>query len=103
MKPKLLVTSFRIKFERFPFILFDSVYRIVVSYSKYLFRTLTSASTQDQCHAVATVKRKGMILPFQPLSLAFHNVNYYVDMHAVCSLGHHIPNLKYYIPKYIDI
>lgn len=27
--------------------------------------------------------KKGMILPFQPLSLAFNHVNYYVDMPAV--------------------
>ncbi|KAJ9553698.1 hypothetical protein OSB04_017743 [Centaurea solstitialis] len=26
------------------------------------------------------VKKKGMVLPFQPLSLAFNHVNYYVDM-----------------------
>ncbi|CAI0544219.1 unnamed protein product [Linum tenue] len=26
--------------------------------------------------------KKGMVLPFQPLSLAFHHVNYYVDMPA---------------------
>lgn len=27
--------------------------------------------------------RRGMMLPFQPLSLAFNHVNYYVDMPAV--------------------
>lgn len=27
--------------------------------------------------------RKGMVLPFKPLSLAFNHVNYYVDMPAV--------------------
>ncbi|XP_056687617.1 ABC transporter G family member 31 isoform X2 [Spinacia oleracea] len=27
-----------------------------------------------------TGKKKGMILPFQPLSMTFHNVNYFVDM-----------------------
>ncbi|XP_047307747.1 ABC transporter G family member 39-like [Impatiens glandulifera] len=27
-----------------------------------------------------TVSRKGMILPFQPLSLAFNHINYYLDM-----------------------
>lgn len=27
--------------------------------------------------------RKGMILPFEPLALTFHNVNYYVDMPSV--------------------
>ncbi|KAL3611256.1 hypothetical protein D5086_002276 [Populus alba] len=29
-------------------------------------------------------KNKGMILPFQPLTMAFHNVNYFVDMPKVC-------------------
>lgn len=27
--------------------------------------------------------KKGMVLPFKPLSLAFDHVNYYVDMPAV--------------------
>ena len=27
--------------------------------------------------------KRGMVLPFQPLSLAFNNVNYYVDMPSV--------------------
>ena len=27
--------------------------------------------------------RRGMVLPFEPLSLAFNHVNYYVDMPAV--------------------
>lgn len=32
--------------------------------------------------------QKGMILPFEPLALTFHNVSYYVDMPAVsCSLN----------------
>ncbi|PIN20808.1 Pleiotropic drug resistance proteins (PDR1-15), ABC superfamily [Handroanthus impetiginosus] len=42
------------------------------------------------CHASANLTvgagnsqpRKGMVLPFQPLSLAFNHVNYYVDMPA---------------------
>lgn len=29
------------------------------------------------------IKRKGMVLPFEPLSLAFDHMNYYVDMPAV--------------------
>lgn len=31
-------------------------------------------------------KKKGMVLPFQPLSLAFDHINYYVDMPAVSHL-----------------
>lgn len=30
--------------------------------------------------------KRGMVLPFQPLSLAFNHVNYYVDMPAVSNL-----------------
>lgn len=32
-------------------------------------------------------KKKGMILPFQPLTMTFHNINYYVDMPQVCVLS----------------
>ena len=31
--------------------------------------------------------KKGMILPFQPLTMTFHNLNYYVDMPKVYSLN----------------
>ena len=30
--------------------------------------------------------KRGMVLPYQPLSLAFNHVNYYVDMPAVSNL-----------------
>lgn len=30
-----------------------------------------------------TTKKKGMILPFQPLTMTFHNVKYFVDMPKV--------------------
>lgn len=43
----------------------------------------------------STQSRRGMVLPFQPLSLAFNHVNYYVDMPAVSSI---LPNLK--LPKF---
>lgn len=33
-----------------------------------------------------TQGKKGMILPFEPLSLTFHDVNYYVDMPSVSCL-----------------
>lgn len=28
-------------------------------------------------------RKKGMVLPFQPLSVAFNHINYYVDMPSV--------------------
>lgn len=34
--------------------------------------------------AVNSEPRRGMVLPFEPLSLSFNHVNYYVDMPAVC-------------------
>lgn len=33
------------------------------------------------------VNKKGMVLPFKPLSLVFDHVNYYVDMPAVSILS----------------
>jgi len=32
-----------------------------------------------------TKSKKGMVLPFRPLSLAFQDVNYYIDMPLVTS------------------
>lgn len=37
--------------------------------------------------------KKGMVLPFQPLSLAFENVNYYIEMPNV---NFNSPRLYYY-------
>lgn len=31
-------------------------------------------------------KQRGMVLPFQPLSMAFSNINYYVDVPLVCNI-----------------
>jgi len=42
--------------------------------------SVTQVSAQD---------KKGMILPFQPLSMAFENINYYVDMPPVCVSTNH--------------
>lgn len=33
--------------------------------------------------ATSGQNRRGMVLPFQPLSLTFNHINYYVDMPAV--------------------
>ncbi|KAJ8624454.1 hypothetical protein MRB53_032984 [Persea americana] len=38
--------------------------------------TVDEPASGSQTHS----SKKGMILPFQPLSMTFHNVNYYVDM-----------------------
>lgn len=50
-------------------------------------------SASNQAYELSTRTRsarednnKGMILPFQPLTMTFHNVNYFVDMPKVGEL-----------------
>lgn len=38
--------------------------------------------------------RKGMVLPFTPLSLAFDHVNYYVDMPSVSPFASYIMQMQ---------
>lgn len=45
------------------------------------------ANTSSTVSAGNTQAKRGMVLPFEPLSLAFNHVNYYLDMPAV-SLFH---------------
>lgn len=42
-------------------------------------------NTRESTGSIVTdnAPKRGMVLPFQPLSLAFNHVNYYVDMPAV--------------------
>ncbi|KAG8371495.1 hypothetical protein BUALT_Bualt13G0093600 [Buddleja alternifolia] len=40
----------------------------------------------EKCKSNDGTKKRGMILPFQPLAMTFHNVNYYVDMPKVSVL-----------------
>ncbi|KAJ0493069.1 putative ABC transporter, AAA+ ATPase domain, ABC-2 type transporter, ABC-transporter [Helianthus annuus] len=42
----------------------------------------SGSAKDDQGTEEMAAKKKGMVLPFQPLSLAFDHVNYYVDMPA---------------------
>jgi hypothetical protein len=49
-----------------------------------------SPNTSDRSHMNASVRitpGRGMILPFEPLSMSFNEINYYVDMPAVCCLS----------------
>ena len=51
---------------------------------------LRGQSTSDRSHRNASVRispGRGMILPFEPLSMSFSEINYYVDMPAVCCLS----------------
>jgi ABC-type multidrug transport system ATPase subunit len=49
-------------------------------------------SSSEVVGASDSAPKKGMVLPFQPLSLAFNHVNYYVDMPAV---SHLLLNISY--------
>lgn len=40
-------------------------------------------NTHGNNSSTAGESRRGMVLPFQPLSLVFDHMNYYVDMPAV--------------------
>ncbi|KAK9279081.1 hypothetical protein L1049_012756 [Liquidambar formosana] len=42
----------------------------------------TQGSSSSAASVVKNESKRGMVLPFQPLSLAFNHVNYYVDMPA---------------------
>lgn len=54
----------------------------------YMLKNLCAARAQEfdlnRSSLNEGSKNKGMILPFQPLTMAFHNVNYFVDMPKVC-------------------
>jgi hypothetical protein len=45
---------------------------------------MAERNTSERPILNATTKR-GMVLPFRPLSLAFNHVNYYINMPAVSS------------------
>lgn len=51
---------------------------------------------------VSTTTKKGMVLPFQPLSLAFDHVSYYVDMPVVSPFSNASLLSVYYISSYKD-
>lgn len=41
-----------------------------------------SPNTSDR--SIRNAPGRGMVLPFEPLSMSFNEINYYVDMPAVC-------------------
>lgn len=45
-------------------------------------------------NSVDVSTRRGMVLPFTPLSLAFNHVNYYVDMPAVSAFFSYYSNIR---------
>ena len=59
------------------------------------------AGSSSAIGAANNESRKGMVLPFQPLPLAFNHVNYYVDMPAVSRVFHNnISSLLYFMGKF---
>ncbi|OMO49679.1 ABC-2 type transporter [Corchorus olitorius] len=54
-------------------------------------KELSNLQQKDQAKIVDQPTSKGMVLPFQPLSLAFNHINYYVDMPSpgfdICSVN----------------
>lgn len=51
--------------------------------SQKSYDNVDNESTKSSKSTGGESKNKGMILPFQPLTMTFHNVNYYVDMPKV--------------------
>jgi hypothetical protein len=51
------------------------------------FSVSSTGANSDVSDAIAEAKgvqpKRGMILPFQPLTIAFHHINYFIDMPAV--------------------
>jgi hypothetical protein len=51
------------------------------------FSASSTGANSDVSDAIAEAKgvqpKRGMILPFQPLTIAFHHINYFIDMPAV--------------------
>lgn len=57
----------------------SSVFHIIA------FKDDTNMAVKESSEMASSLNqepRKGMILPFQPLSLAFNHISYYVDMSA---------------------
>jgi hypothetical protein len=60
-----------------------------IGFSSVLQRFSASSigANSDVSDAIAEAKgvqpKRGMILPFQPLTIAFHHINYFIDMPAV--------------------
>lgn len=56
-----------------------------------------STSSNSTAASADHASKKGMILPFQPLSLAFDHINYFVDMPGVSSLFYNFTRHSLYL------
>ncbi|TXG74386.1 hypothetical protein EZV62_002965 [Acer yangbiense] len=70
-------------------LLFNNLVTLALAYLNPLRTSKTAIpldATEENCTGEGVIsqeeggKKKGMILPFQPLAMTFHNVNYFVDM-----------------------
>ncbi|KAK0605209.1 hypothetical protein LWI29_024220 [Acer saccharum] len=83
-------------------LLFNNLVTLALAYLNPLRTSKTAIpldATEENCTGEGVIsqeeggKKKGMILPFQPLAMTFHNVNYFVDMpKAMSSKG--VPEKK---------
>ncbi|KAI6669871.1 hypothetical protein NL676_004756 [Syzygium grande] len=63
-------------------ILFNILFTVALTFLNRTPMQVRNARANDGIVSESTQARRGMVLPFQPLSLAFNHVNYYVDMPA---------------------
>ncbi|KAI6669865.1 hypothetical protein NL676_004750 [Syzygium grande] len=63
-------------------ILFNILFTVALTFLNRTPMQVRNARANDSIVSESTQARRGMVLPFQPLSLAFNHVNYYVDMPA---------------------
>ena len=67
--------------------------QVVIFFSGHAYSLERRESSNSEIHSShdrelsnlqdSVPRKKGMVLPFQPLSMAFENINYYVDMPEV--------------------
>ncbi len=76
------------------------VYRLLFSMS-WGSSISSAGANSDQSDAVAeadvALRKKGMVLPFQPLSIAFNHINYFIDMPPVSSAFYTIRRIYFFL------
>ncbi|KAK3408154.1 hypothetical protein EUGRSUZ_J00454 [Eucalyptus grandis] len=63
-------------------VVFNILFTAALTFLNRTPMQVRNARANDGIVSESTQARRGMVLPFQPLSLAFNHVNYYVDMPA---------------------
>lgn len=52
-----------------------------------LSKSLQSSKSGGDRHMIVPTEAKGMVLPFEPLTISFDDISYYVDMPAVSTVS----------------